>query len=209
MSERTLDYASTNRPEPSVWLSRIAIACAIAPLVLGTLIFVAYLLSHNTVWAGLGLLMLGVGTIGSGISAICVIVELWQGKHSTPEAWRRAKRSALLVVIILVISCMAAGLYAQVGSRMLETFDFVVLNNGTTKIDSFVVSFPSGSNEIGPIAPGRQAKTSFQLGRDGAIGFTMTRAGATTQASVRPYAIAGPIAESIRLVVNDNGVKEQ
>jgi hypothetical protein len=69
----------------------------------------------------------------------------------------------------------------------MRTSYLTVQNAGTTRVDSFVVSWPGGSQDFGSIDAGATIKASFVVSTDGGVTFQERRGTATAEGTLHGY----------------------
>jgi len=154
-----------------------------APLVAGFAIIALYWMTewHVLMLAGFFTILAGVISVLAGGG---ILFLFWLRERRLERYSQGALRVRVLVASILLASnfpaawaCMMAGV--ELDSRMTVT----VLNQGTTRIDSFVLTAPGFTKELGPIPAGGKAKCIVHVTRDGPMDFT-SRAGTITSGGI-------------------------
>lgn len=152
-------------------LLRIATLLGATPLALGTLTYCAW---RVTRWEPLmfeGMLLLVVGPISVVAGALVLVVDVrrtWRD-GSAPERGRRVRR--LLVAALLLANFPAAAFYTFSAIDVYARYTVRVRNQSDRIVESFVVTGPGTSVEIGPIASGERAEAHLHFRGDGTLRF--------------------------------------
>jgi len=177
-----------------------------APLVIGVSIFLLYWLTRAD-WlmlAGFFTLLAGVICFLSGGGLLLVYaLEERRRKRLHPTVLQRR----LWIALVLLMSNWPAGVACVFAAvEVMSRITVTVVNQGTTKIDSFVVIAPGVNKELGPIPAGKKVKTSFQVAREGSLDFTMINGGTTSGGSIDGYVTGSDGAEYGVVVTGSNAV---
>ena len=111
-----LEYATDEATEPSKIALRTAYICAIVPLGIGIICFLAWLPTHATILARIGIidLILGVGCAVLGF--VCLGIYIWQASQFRPPKRGVLLRRALWAALLIVMNFPAAiGIMVAVG----------------------------------------------------------------------------------------------
>jgi hypothetical protein len=188
----TLPYGHQPSRLARISLFRIAIYCALLPLVTGILIFAAWILSG---WQWL--MLAGLYTIVGGIVCFfvgCIVlnVHVVRAFRRAPQSRRSTKRAGTLVGILLLSNFPIAILCAWTALSIDGAYLVTVVNTSGSPLDSFVLSGPGLSVELGPLAPGDRARHLCRLNGDGGIDFSATlRGNAAFTGTVDGYVFGG------------------
>jgi len=179
----TLDYDRSAAPTPMIWLHRIALTCALAPMAAGTLTFILYLATREISFAVIGFFTLLAGCAAAFLGSVCLGVYWFQAGRATPDeaaiARRRAKRDALLILanFPLGIGC------AIVGVKMLDhetsSLRIVVRNEDAVAPDRVILDTGAQQIDLGSIAPGSANSGRINFGPSG-LTATLIRGGQST-----------------------------
>jgi hypothetical protein len=199
----TIDYSTPatggRRIEPARLL-RVALACALAPMALGTVVIVLWL---ATSWGILAILGLGVLLVGFILFFIGLASLIWYARscHAARLPWVRA---TLRATLLLLLNFPLAFAYIRLGQ--MWTIHFV--NAGTTTIGGLVISDPVGRRwQVGPIAPGSRATRRIFPQGEGAITFSSTAPAGDAGVSgvVSGYYTPGLVGEHRSVTINADG----
>jgi hypothetical protein len=114
--------------------------------------------------------------------------QAWRDGRPTFGVWRKRIR---LAAVLLAANFPAAFVCAAVGERLMNTSYLTIHNAGTTRVDSFVVTWPGGSEVLGPIEVGAAARGSFVVKRDGAVTFQERRGATVSEGTLEGYTTGG------------------
>jgi hypothetical protein len=179
---RTLDYDHVQRPVPSIWLYRIALACGLLPMAVGTLVFLGYLVSRDMSFAVLGFFTIFAGLAATFVAAVCLAVYYAQMKRAGEADRVVARRNLWRAAAVVIANFPLAGLYAGVGLFMLnrqsERVNVVIANQDATPT---LVQLDTGGDTqvVGPIAAGGTGSATIEFGGKG-LSATLTRSGQPT-----------------------------
>jgi len=153
-------------------LLRLATLLGAVPLVLGTSIYVAW---RATGWpwlivAGIWTLLLGFATVIVGEVVLVLHVRRVSRQPRLGKPYGRLR--SILVAALLLANFPAAVFYALSAMEISTRYTVRVRNDGGVAFESFVVTGPGTSIEMGPIAPGEQVETHLHFRGDGTLRFS-------------------------------------
>jgi hypothetical protein len=167
----------------------IATWCGALPLMVGTTVFVLWLLTNYRSLQGVGLFTIVGGFLLFLVGALCLVLDAGRSLPAADRNRRRWKR--LGVALLLLTNFPAAFVFIGVAARIEFSVSITVQNVGTAPIESFVVIAPGVRKELGPIPAGAERFVRFQPTGDGAVEYTMTLAGETSSGTLIDYVSAG------------------
>jgi hypothetical protein len=122
VSVPTLSYDSPREPTPTIWLHYIARACGLLPLIVGTSIFLLFLVFRENDLAILGFFTILGGSCLAFVGLVCAVVFHVQARRATPDVRQRAQRQALLDGAIIIANFPIAFVMAWIGTEMMSHF---------------------------------------------------------------------------------------
>jgi hypothetical protein len=170
------DYAMPEtRGTISTRLYRVSVICGAIPLIVGGTVFLLFWLTRSSLFATLGFFTVLGGVLLFGVGAISLAVFSFQVWRAGRDSFRRWRGWIGLALVLLCSNFPAAVACIEVGTDLMSTIYITVQNSGTTTIDSFEITWPGGVQEVGPIAPGASASTSFVDRIEGDVNFREVR----------------------------------
>jgi hypothetical protein len=178
------EYARPGTLPPKWALYRIAITCALLPLVCGVGTLVLYVFTRWPELRRVGLWIIVGGCVLVSVSGVCLFAFSWDAKRNN-SLDEKARRSLLgLVQATIALNFAAASGCVFIGAVLPEARDAVpvgVLNQGTTQVERFALILQDGSHvQLGPIAVRGYAQCRFDAYQDGTISYSMTMNGKTS-----------------------------
>jgi hypothetical protein len=125
--------------------------------------------------AGIWMLLLGLATVIAG--EIVLVLHVRRASRQASPGERHGRLRTILVAALLLTNFPAAAFYALSALEFSTRYTVRVRNDGGVTLESFVVTGPGTSIEMGPIAPGGQAKTHLHFRGDGALRFSARQQG--------------------------------
>ena len=148
---------------------RIATVCGAAPLLVGTAIFVAWLVTRRD-WlmlAGAVVLYGGAALVATGVVALAL--SLWSATRTPDAPIRRIRVSALSCGGLLLANILAAGCILWAGIAIATRYTVVVINASQQRLDSVRVFGGGCDASYGSLLPGATARRSFWIRQDGTL----------------------------------------
>ena len=186
----TLSYAQRTLSSPFPFY-KTAVLCGAAPLVVGTAIFLFWLL---TGWEWL--MMAGTVTIGCGVlcflaGAVCLVIESHRLSPATAledrHDRRRQRRGWLLLLVNFPVAF--AILVAVIAIRM--DYVVVLVNVDPVPIDRFVLVTPDGNIDLDRIPASGRVRVRPPKGLDGPLRFESSQNGVQSSGEIDSYMLQG------------------
>lgn len=199
----TISYSTpardARRIEPARLL-RTALACALAPMALGTIVIVLWL---ATSWDILAILGLGVLLVGFVLFFIGIASLIWYARscHAARLPWLR---TAVGTTLLLLLNFPLALGYI----RLAQMWTIHFVNAGTAPIGNIVIADPMGRRwQVGSIAAGSRATRRIFPQGQGAITFSSTApaGGTSVSGQVAGYCTSGLLGEHRTVIINADG----
>lgn len=153
-------------------LLKLATILGATPLVLGTLIFLTWLLTRWEALEFAGLLTIFCGLIAFVAGSLALVSHLWRERRIEKTTRGPLSLQALLAGGLLLSNFPAAALIVHSADRVKSRHIVTVQNDSDEMIESFILTGPDVSRELGPIDSRKASQTSFNLEREGALEFT-------------------------------------
>ena len=171
---------------------RIALLCWVIPLGVGVTTFLLWLLTEAGALMAIGFVTLLAGALLAFVGSVMLVVHV-VGRFEDPRPpMRRRIAQAFVVALLLLANFPIAYGIVQAVESINSSYHVTVVNAGTATIDSFVVTGPSFTTELGPVAPGKRKRVRLAPRGDGSITFAARRAGMTRSGTIDPY-VSGPM----------------
>ena len=119
MTPEPLPYDTPRHPTPTIWLHHVAQTCAVAPLVIGSAIFVMFLVTRKEAFALAGFLTILGGTCLAFVGTVCASVYLFQARRAAPDEQLLARQHGHRDLRIIVANFLIAAAMSWVGIQML------------------------------------------------------------------------------------------
>lgn len=152
--------------------------CALLPLSMGSMIFLAWLFLHWPIFEGLGLLTIGVGLI---------LFFVGTGSLFSYHRWAKANevpnhhRNGLIVLGLLLLNFPLAIAYTWAA---LTLYHVEVVNESASPVEGLVVSGIRSEARFGTIQPGESAGRFLAIRLSDSLKFQAVHAGKPVQGDV-------------------------
>lgn len=185
------------KPAAALW-HKLAIACGLLPMILGTAIFVAWLITDSDVLEIIGLLLVYGGVALLALGLVCLLAFVSRARKAG-IAYRRARNWALVVLFLNFPLCAATIFLAFA----MESANVVTLvNNAAVPIEAMILSDPQGRQfHVGSIQPGQDHQACFGFAGEGAVRFSFNAQG-TPHAGILIGYLAGPLGSRATLTLS-------
>jgi len=148
---------------------KAAVLCGVAPLVLGTVIFFAWVLTRADWLTTAGVLTILAGSWAVTFGSVFLVGHLWRSRRSRTVPGRRLVWQAIAVVALYVANFIGAGA-AIWGVIAIETRYTVSITNRSEAPLEFARIEGGGLDiRFGTIAPGETVKHSMWIEQDGEL----------------------------------------
>ncbi len=192
-----LTSARFQRPIRWYWL---AIVCGLTPIILGSVIFAAWLIDDldSLEMIGLGVIYVGVLLFTVGTIALVIFTTY------ASRAGIAHRRSTAIALIILVANFPLCVAFVSLAFA-IESAHLVTIENGAdVEIKALALGGPSGrSFEVGFVAPGQVRNTCPDFTGEGAVIYSFTIDGETREAVLIGY-LAAPLGSRATLRVAED-----
>jgi hypothetical protein len=182
-SVSSLEYAAPRIGRARASLYPAIIFLGAAPLVVGVSILILYWITRWDWLMGAGFYTLGGGAICFFGGVICLLIFWFQESRSKQRPPGEVRKKVGLAALLLASNWPVAFVCVAVGVAAMTRVTVTVINEGDAPIESFVVTAPGFSQELGPVAPGKKAKCVVRATNEGALEFAAKSGGVTTTAS--------------------------
>ena len=162
----------------------VAVWCGALPLAVGTVVFALWLATGDRDLHAVGLLTILGGLLLFLVGTICLVADA--AKSAPGGRWKRAA-----VALLLLANFPAAFTFIAAAAHIEFSVTITVQNTGSATIDSFVVTVPGVTKEMGPIPPGASRRVRIHPTADGAADYTMKESGVTSTGPLIGYVSAG------------------
>jgi len=165
-------------------LLKIAWIAGAAPLVVGTTIFITWLLTRADVLMLAGGITIQAGLCSVALALVCQAIYLWRNWHSMEiTRLRLAWQTAALVALVIMNFVFAAGFVC--GAMMIEArYNLSITNEGSESLSHVRVGVGECGVVFEDIPAGETRKKGFWIDRDGELVLTATRNGQPIEAVV-------------------------
>ena len=210
----TLEYDSKLAPTPMVWLHRIALTCGLVPMIVGTAVFLLFVITRSIDFAIFGFFTLIGGCAATFVAAVCLGVYWFQARRATPADADIARRHLKRDAIILVLNFPLGGLFAGIGIWMLNkheaSVNIVIRNDDAVIIDRIRLETGGDTRDFGPIASGASDAARMEFGGAGLTATVTPRFGGPSSPPHRIFdhmdADTVPATQDLRLVIRKGDV---
>ena len=119
MTTEPLAYDTPRPPTPTIWLHHVAQTCGVAPLVVGSAVFLMFLLTRDEAFALAGFLTILGGTCLAFVGTVCAGVYLFQAKRAAAAERLLARQRGHRDLQIIMANFLIAALMTWVGVAMM------------------------------------------------------------------------------------------
>ena len=183
-------------------LDRLALICGLVPLSVGTMVFIAWLITRDS-----DLMAIGAATIAYSIPLfiigfISLIVDGWKASEARNEEWR-ARR--LVARSILLLNFPVAATYVAVACYLNSTYTIIVENISAERIDRLTLVDPFRNRyEFGPVEANDRREEAFHFRGEGSVLYEVSSGGVVRSDVLIGYTTFG-IGGCVRLTIEANG----
>ena len=144
-------------------LLRIAWTAGAAPILVGTAIFVMWLIFRGDVLMAAGMITIYAGLASVMVGLICLAIYLWRNWRSTAVPRRRLVGQATVLTGLFLANFVAAGGFVY-GAIMIETrYNLSIMNQGNEPLQAVYIHGGGINVEFGDIATGKTVKRAFRI----------------------------------------------
>ena len=174
-----------------IGLYRVAVFCAVVPLVVGVTTLALYALTFWDTLQLVGAFTIVAGSILCFIGLVCVTVFYIGLRRCDIELRRpwslRATRTATLLVgnVPIAMVCAVIGIY------LTGLFRVTLVNESGAPITQITLTSPGETVQIARLDPGESRQVYLSIDNDGEVMLTATQNGQRVQESVAGYVTNG------------------
>ncbi len=148
---------------------QIALACGLVPLVVGTSIFVLWLVTRWNWLIPTGMLTIAAGMVVVGTGLVALLRYVWISRDDASVKPRRRRLATLLCAALLLVNFPAAA-GITVAAIAIETSYTVIVHNATDRPLQNVHVVGGGRDiDLGTIGPRGSARRRFWIKHDGIL----------------------------------------
>jgi hypothetical protein len=183
-----LEYRATAAADNTIPINylRTAVYCGAIPLVIGLLVFAAWLVTGWERLMPIGVLVMAGGTLLVVVGIVALAVHAYRELRTRGAAIGSARRMLLTLLLLLVNFPVAFSVMRAVWE--ISTAYLVTLVNASgAPVDSFVLSGPGFVKELGPLPAGGRANYVCRFSGDGELTFASQQGGTIATGVVDGY----------------------
>ena len=186
-------------------LLKVAWVASAAPLVVGSGIFVAWLLTRkdNFIPAGLVTIFVGLGSVA--VAVVCLAIYLRRNWHSVEVSRQRLMWQATALISLILLNFVAAAGFV-VAAVMIDTcYSLSITNQGNEPLRNVRVSVGGFGVDFKDIPAGGTAKRNFWIEGEGALILTALRGEQEIEGMVDGYVTPGMGGKIVKVIVDPQG----
>lgn len=166
---------------------KLATACALIPLILGTGIYIAWRITRWDWLALAGYFLILVGLAFFALGTVLLVLYWRKNSRHEPKMGSRPLLKISLVSGLLLVNFPAAGFYAWSALDLKTRYTVQVTNKSKEPIDSFVLTGPGVKVELGPIASADHTIQHFHVAGEGPLNFKAVQGGLEIMGQIDGY----------------------
>lgn len=187
-------------------LYRSSIFFGLAPLIIGTCIFILWYFTKVEVLITIGMLTILGGLVSVLIAVICLTIYLYKESQRQIPAKMLLKRG-LLCGGLIAVNFPVALVFAYMAMVLLTTYSLTIKNSGSSIISKITITAP-GVNEIfEQVQPGDDIFQRLDFCADGVLLFSANQNKNDFGGVIEGYVTGSGGGEAV-LVIKDNGEYE-
>lgn len=167
---------------------RVALFCGLEPLLVGTLIFIAWLISRARWLEYAGLVNIIAGTCLVWVGLVCLGVYFHQARQQQVAGY--LKRS-LLALALMVANYPVAITFILTAEYLLSQSTVVVHNQSELSVQAFRLQERDIVYELGDIVPGQTVEHSFHFQHEGSVDYSLMWDGQSHSGVMFGYVTSG------------------
>jgi hypothetical protein len=187
----------------SRWL-KASLAFGVTPLVIGTIIFVAWLATRSMNLALAGIFAIYAGLVFVGAGLLCLIVYFVRAVRRGAVTRRRLLAQSAWALGVLLLNFPAAAGFAYAAMLLETRYVVTVSNTGAKPVESFGVEGGGVEIELGPLAPGQTRHRGFYIQHDDELRFQALVNGRHVSGTLDGYVTNGEGGD-VRVVIAPDG----
>jgi hypothetical protein len=169
---------------------RAALALALLPLLLGTLVFLAWLSTDWTPLVFVGLLVHNFGLVATVVVAILLVQGHRHAARAGVARSVRRRRTLGIALVMLANYPVAAGMMV-VGEQLITRWSVTIENDAETPWSGVELQWPGGQHLVEVLAPGAQTDVSLWILHDGVVTLGWQEAAGREHRTVLDYVTPG------------------
>ncbi len=166
---------------------KIAWLAAATPLVTGTVIFIAWLLTRADALMVAGAITIMACLCSVTVALVCLAIYLWRNWHSTEVTRLRLAWQAAAVVGMVIMNFVFAAGFSVAAIQIATRYNLSITNEGDEPLRHVRVGVGEIQVVIEDIPAGETRKKGFWIVKDGALVLKATRNGQPIEAVVESY----------------------
>lgn len=182
-----------------MWL-RIAVMCALGPMLTGTAVFLLFVLTRSDPFMVIGLGVIGLGVI-SFLIGTCFFAAYVARERRPRLTWKNVG-----VVALLLLNFPLAMAYTVGGTYLHTQYVVVIENRSTSPLNQIIIRGPGVFDDVPALAPGAKVMRRMHIGGDGQLILTASRGGKPIEFTISSYVTNG-MGGRVSVVVTDSGVQ--
>lgn len=164
---------------------KISIVCGVTPLLVGTSVFVLWLITQWTILEEIGIFTIIGGIVLFSIGAIALVLHTL-GRNKTSEVRSSLCRENTRAAGILLLNFPVALLIVFLVSHIQSYYTIIVKNDSSYQIDNFVINSTGNIILVGIIPSRQSVKKKFKVG-EGRITFKASINGKVFEDTIEGY----------------------
>ncbi len=182
---------------------QMACFCALAPLCVGTAIFLSWLAFRWDMLMIAGIVTIYVSIFLFLFGTVCLIAYWFRGTRKDFENQRTSTKKSVLVAVLLLINWPLALFYAAAAIDIETRYDLVVVNDSASAVD---VRVSGGGIQVdfGTIRRKSRKREYFHFEQDGELVIQTTQNGTQALNTVETYVTPG-LGGSKHVVIEADG----
>lgn len=188
---------------------RVAWIAMAAPLLVGTAIFIMWLIFRLNVFIGDVLMDAGVVTIFAGLISVTIgliglAVYLWHNWRSPEVSRLRLLWQTTSLIALFLANFVAAGSYIFAAAEIETRYHLSITNGSDEPLRNVRVGVWKFSVDFGDIPAGETRRKSFGIGGEGELILTATQGEQQIEAVVDGY-VTPNLGGDVKVTVNSSG----
>lgn len=185
-------------------LLRIAWIAGVAPIFVGTAIFIIWLIFRADALMAAGVITIYAGLASVVVGLICLAIYLWRNWRSSEVPRRYLVWQTTSLIILFLANFVAAAGFVY-GAIMIETrYHLSITNGGNEPLRNVRVGVGPFGVDFGDIPAGETRKKSFWIEGEGELRLTATRGGRQIEAVADGYVTCN-MGGDVKVTVNSLG----
>jgi len=178
-------------------LIAISYLCALLPLFFGTLVFLGWYVTQQSIFWLFGIYTIIIGSILVLLGFVTLIIQAFRYQKSF---WKQR-----LAIIMLLLNFPVAILYMFLVVVVETRIELEIINQSQRTLDSIVIQDPVAKITLAPIAPGQSVKTYFCPEGEGLLEIFVSSDTQKTEAIISGYITTFPRNKhDSQIIINPN-----